>query len=189
MDSGMRSGHGTGAISFVNTGDAASTRRTWLWMAQQSGGVFGTWRTTDGGAVWVQVDKNEHPHGLAELYQPAATGVLYMAGAYSRHGWGVLRSADFGVSWVHVGSTGNQRAVFGTPRRLYSSYSYPVGLGASYSPAFQMAPQPGIAGWTSPTTPAAMREGAAQAAVTSDGTRFYLVTANYGAGLWRYIEP
>jgi hypothetical protein len=25
--------------------------------------------------------------------------------------------------------------------------------------------------------------------VTSDGTRFFLVTANYGAGLWRYIEP
>ena len=29
----------------------------------------------------------------------------------------------------------------------------------------------------------------AQAAVTSDGTRFFVVTANYGAGLWRYIEP
>ncbi len=189
VHAGMRSGHGTGAISFVNTGDAVSTRRTWLWMAQQSGGVYGTWRTTDGGAAWVQVDKNEHPHGLAEVFQPGATGVLYMAGAYSQHGWGVLRSADFGVSWAHVGSTGNQRVVFGTPRRMYSSYSYPVGLGASYSPAFQTAPQPGTAGWTSPATPAAMREGAAQAAVTSDGTRFFVVTANYGAGLWRYIEP
>jgi len=53
-------------------------------MAQQSGGVHGTWRTGDRGATWIQVDKNEHPHGLAEIYQSGTNGVLYIAGAYSR---------------------------------------------------------------------------------------------------------
>jgi hypothetical protein len=189
MPAGMRAGNGTGSISFINTGAAATTRGTWLWMAQQSGGVYGTWRTTTGGAIWTQVDKNEHPHGFAEAYQPGTNGVLYIAGAYSQLGWGVLRSADYGVTWAHVGSSDNQRVVFGTPSRVYSSYGYPTGLGASDGPSFQVAPQPGTSGWTSPSTPAAMKQGGSQVAVSTDGTRSYLISANYGAGLWLYIEP
>ena len=188
MPAGMRAGNGTGAISFIDTGLAAGTRGTWLWMAQQSGGVYGTWRTTNGGSIWSQVDRNEHPHGFAEAYQPDANGVVYIAGAYSQSGWGVLRSADYGVTWSHVGSSGNQRVVFGTPTRVYSSYSYPTGLGASDGPSFQVAPQPGTGGWVSPPTPAAMKEGASQVAVTTDGARIHLISANYGAGLWLYIE-
>ena len=189
INGGMREGAGTGSISFINTGSAAGTRGTFLWMAQQSGGVYGTWRTTTGGASWVQVDKNEHPHGYAEVYQPDASGVVYMAGVYSQLGWGVLRSTNYGVTWSHVGMNSNQRAVYGTPKAVYSSYSYPTGLGASDGPSFQFAAQPGSGAWSSPATPAAMREGAAQAAVGSDGTRFYVVTANYGSGLWLYVEP
>lgn len=189
MNAGMRAGNGTGSVSFINTGSASSTRFTWLWMAQQSGGIYGTWRTTNAGVAWTQVDKNEHPHGFAEAYQPGASGVVYIAGAYSQFGWGVLRSADYGVTWAHVGSSGNQRVIFGTPTRVYSSYSYPTGLGASDGPSFQVAPQPGTSGWVSPVTPAAMTQGASQVAVTTDGTRYYLISANYGAGLWLYLEP
>jgi hypothetical protein len=189
INAGMREGSGTGSISFINTGSAAATRGTFLWMAQQSGGVYGTWRTTNAGGSWVQVDKNEHPHGYAEAYQPDANGVIYIAGVYSDLGWGVLRSTNYGVTWSHVGSNGNQRVVYSTPKAVYSSYSYPTGLGATDGPSFQMAAQPGNGAWTSPATPAAMREGAAQAAVTFDGTRYTVVTANYGAGLWLYIEP
>ncbi len=189
INAGMREGSGTGSISFINTGSAAGTRGTFIWMAQQSGGIYGTWRTTNAGASWVQVDKNEHPHGYAEVYQPDASGVVYMAGVYSQLGWGVLRSADYGVTWSHVGSNGNQRVIYGTTKAVYSSYSYPTGLGAADGPSFQAAPQPGTGAWTSPATPAAMREGAAQATVGFDGTRFFVVTANYGAGLWLYVEP
>ena len=77
-------GTGTGAIFFINTGNAATTRGTWLWLAPQSGGIYGTWRTANGGASWVQVDKNEHPHGSSQIYQPNNNGVVYMAGAYLR---------------------------------------------------------------------------------------------------------
>ena len=170
-------------------GSAGATRGTFLWMAQQSGGIYGTWRTTNGGASWTQVDRNEHPHGYAQAYQPDASGVIYMAGAYSQLGWGVLRSADYGVTWQHVGSTDNQRVVYGTPRYLYSSYSYPTGLGATNGPSFQLASQPGTGAWNSPGTPAAMRQGATSAAIGFDGARYHIVTGNYGAGLWKYIEP
>jgi hypothetical protein len=189
INAGMREGAGTGSISFINTGSAAGTRGTFLWMTQESGGIYVTWRTTNAGASWVQVDKNEHPHGYAEVYQPDASGVVYMAGVYSPLGWGVLRSTNYGVTWSHVGMNGNQRVVYGTSKAVYSSYSYPTGLGAADGPSFQVAAQPGTGAWSSPATPAAMREGAAQAAVGSDGTRFYVVTANYGAGLWLYVEP
>ncbi|MBC7840932.1 MAG: hypothetical protein H7099_01390 [Gemmatimonadaceae bacterium] len=189
MNAGMRAGHGTGSIAFINTGSAATTRGTFLWLAQQSGGNYGTWRTTDGGASWTQVDKNEHPHGFAEVYQPDAGGVVYMAGAYSLKGWGVLRSTDYGVTWAHVGASGNQRVVFGTPKHVYSAFSYPTGLGASDGPSLQMAAQPGTGPWTQQKTPAAMKEGATQVAVGFDGTHYHLVSAHYGSGLWLYIEP
>ncbi len=54
---GMLQSGGTAAIFFINTGNASTTRGTWLWMAQASD-AHGTWRTTNSGAGWVMVDKN-----------------------------------------------------------------------------------------------------------------------------------
>ncbi len=189
LNPGMLEGVRSAAIAFINTGSAATTRTTWLWIGEQSGGQFGTWRTTNSGTTWTQVSRNEHPVGYAETFQLDASGVMYMAGFYAVEGNGVLRSTDFGVTWAQVGNSGNQRVVFGTPKNMYSSYSFPSGLNTSGGPSFQLAPQPGTGTWTSPTTPAAMRQGAAQVAITNDGTRSVFVTANYGAGLWLYIEP
>jgi hypothetical protein len=189
INPGMREGVRTAAISFINTGTATTTRSTWLWIAEQSGGQFGTWRTTNGGTSWTQVNRNEHPVGYAEAFQQDASGVMYMAGFYSLEGNGVLRSTDFGVTWAHVGNSSNQRVVFGTLKNMYSSYSFPSGLTGADGPSFQLAPQPGTGTWVSPATPAAMKEGGAQVAIGFDGTRYFFVTANYGAGLWLYIEP
>ena len=189
INPGMVEGVRTASISFINTGNPATTRTTWLWIGEQSGGLFGTWRTTNGGLSWTQVSRNEHPVGYAEAFQLDASGVIYMAGFYSLEGNGVQRSTDFGVTWTHVGSSTNQRVVYGTPKNMYSSYSFPSGLNGADGPSFQLAPQPGTGTWASPATPAAMKEGAAQVAITNDGTRFIFVTANYGAGLWLYIEP
>ncbi len=177
------------AVAFINTGTAATTRSSILWIGEQSGGLYGTWRTTTSGTSWTQVDKNEHPVGYAEVFQPDASGVMYMAGFYSDRGAGVLRSSDFGLTWIQVGANENQRAVWGTSRNVYSSYSFPRSLDASDGPSFQTAPQPGTGTWTRPATPPAMRQGAAQVAIGFDGTRNYFVTANFGAGLWRYVEP
>jgi hypothetical protein len=186
---GMLQNGGTGSIFFINTGNASSTRGTWLWMAQQSGGVYGTWRTTNSGGSWAQVDKNEHPHGAAQIYQPDNNGVVFMAGAYSNSGWGVLRSADYGQTWTHVGNTGNETVVVGTSKNVYAMYGYPVGIGGTNNPSFQLAAQPGTGNWASPGTPGGLTQGAAQFSVVNDGSHNIIVGAMWNSGLWRYVEP
>jgi hypothetical protein len=186
-DAGMAEQGGTAGIFFIDTGAAATTRKTFLWLAQQSD-VYGTWRTADAGATWTRVDGNEHEHGNAQIFQPDAGGVVYMAGVYSALGWGVLRSTDYGQTWAHVGKATNENVVFGTSKNVYAMNSGAAGLAAVVDPAFQIAPSPGT-DWSMPGTPAEMTQGAAQAAVTSDGTHNVIVTANWGAGLWRYVEP
>lgn len=189
LNPGMLTAGRTASINFINTGTAATTRSTFLWISEQAGGTFGTWRTTNRGATWVQVDKNEVASGSNPIYQPDASGALYMAGANSVLGAGVLRSADYGVTWSHVGPVGNESVVFGTPKNIFATYGFAGGLASSGGPFFQTALHPGTGTWTTPTTPAAMRMGGSQVAAGFDGSRYYLVSANYGAGLWLYIDP
>jgi hypothetical protein len=178
----MNQGTGTGSLFFINTGDIATTAKTWLWSAQSANGVIGTWRTSNGGLSWVRVDTNEHPHGQMQIYQPDTSGVVYMAGVQ-----GVLRSTDFGQSWTHVGDPINQSAVFGTPNKIYGAYSWACRL-CKLDPALQVAPVPGTSRWVRQPAPPGMSIGPAKAAVVFDGTRYIIITANWHAGLWRYVE-
>ena len=187
-DPGMAGGS-TYGINFINTGDVATTRTTWLWMAAATGGKIGTWRTTNSGTAWKKVESNEHPAGVTEIYQPDTKGIVYAAGVYSSLGWGILRSTDYGVTWVHVGQAIQERVIVGTPRHLYSMMGGASGPGAMVDPSLEVADQPGTGAWTKPGTPTAMTQGPAQAVVTYDGTNSVIVAANYNAGLWRYIEP
>jgi len=190
MADGMHQNSGTGFVFFINTGNPATTAKTWLWTAQGTGGVIGTWRTSNGGATWVRVDGNEHPHGQMQIYQPDAAGVVYMPGSYSTLGAGVLRSTDYGETWTHVGIAMNEAAVFGTPKRVYAMYAWaawPCG-GCLIDPALQSAPQPGISGWARMSTPPEMTIGPAQAATVFDGTNYIVLMANWRGGLWRFIE-
>ena len=188
LDPGMDENGGTGFITFINTGNAGTTRITWLWMGQQTGGTIGTWRTTNGGTSWTQVDTGEHPHGESQIYQPDNNGVVFMAQVYSALGWGVLRSTDYGQTWNHVGGTGTQGIVYGTPNNVYSDWSWACG-GCTVDPGFQFAPLPGTGTWSSIATPAGMAMGPAQVATTFDGSNYILVGANWLSGLWRYVEP
>jgi hypothetical protein len=178
----------SGSIDFINTGNAATTRGNWLWMGQQSGGMFGTWRTSDSGTTWTQVDKNEHGY-VPQIYQPDTSGVVFMAGAYSAFGDGVLRSADYGQTWSHVGLSEIEALVFGTSKNVYSMYGYPVGPGSTTAPSFQVASQPGTGTWVAPGTPASLTQGPAQVAVVNDGTHNIFVGAMFNSGVWRYVEP
>jgi hypothetical protein len=181
---------GTGGINFIDTGDAATTRNTWLWLGQASGGTLGTWRTSTGAANgdWKQVQTNEHPGGVSQIYQPDKKGVVFMAGLYSNDGYGVFRSTDYGQTWTHLGATNLQeRVVFGTSQRVYAMMGNEV-AGTGSDPALQIAPQPGDAMWTLPATPG-MTQGPLQALVTSDGKSSIILLASWTSGLWRYVEP
>jgi hypothetical protein len=189
MAAGMLQNGGTAALLFIDTGNASTTRNTWLYVPQGTGGSIGTWRTSTAGSVWNNVDSNEKPHGGFQIYQPDSSGVVFMPGIYSAHGWGVLRSTDFGQTWAHVGPSSAQALVFGTGSRIYTMWGWPIGIGGVVDPSLWIADQPGTGTWTQPGTPAAMSQGPGSAAVTFDGTHYILVTGNHNAGLWRYIEP
>jgi hypothetical protein len=183
--SGAMSGTGgTGAVAFINTGNASTTRGNWLWMATQ-GGNYGTWLTADSGATWAQVDTNAHPAGSTQIYQPDNNGVVFMAGAGSALGSGVLRSTDYGHTWTHVGMTNNESVVIGTSKNLYAMYGYPD----APPPSFELASAPGTGTWIAPNTPSGMVEGAVQMIVVNDGTHNILLGAMWESGVWRYIEP
>jgi len=175
-------------IFFINTGNATSTRATWLWLGDASGGSYGTWRTADSGTAWARVDSNEHIID-SYIYQPDTSGVIYMAGANSELGSGILRSSDYGLTWVHVGQDTIQTTVIGTSKYVYGMYGLPADPGGSTNPSFQVAFQPGEGTWVAPGTPAALTQGAAQLAVVNNGANNILVGAMWKKGVWRYVEP
>lgn len=187
VDPGMKQGGGTGTIFFINTGNPATTAQTWLWISEGTGGKVGAWRTTDAGTTWIRVDSNEHPHGQLQIYQPDTSGVLYMPGIYSALGSGVLRSTDFGQTWKHVGNRIEQAIVFGTPKKVYGMFAGACG-GCILDANIQVAAVPGISGWVRVQMPAEMAIGPAQAVTVFDGTDHIIVTANWRAGLWRFVE-
>jgi hypothetical protein len=189
VESEMNSNGGTGGINFIDTGDAKTSRNTWLWMASDTVIGKGTWRTANGGANWTKVEDNDHPGGVSEIYQPDDSGVVYMPGVYSSRGHGVLRSTDYGMTWTHVGQAQPERVVFGTPIHMYALVGAASGPGAMVNPNLEIADQPGTGTWTNTATPPAMFQGPAQASVSIVGKSTVIVLANYNAGLWRYVEP
>jgi hypothetical protein len=185
---------GTAGIFFIDTGTAATSSQTWLWMDQGSGGVYGLWRTTNGGTAWTQVQTVEHPHGASQIYN-AGGGVIYVTGSYSTPPGGgiqsanaILRSTDYGVTWSTV-ALGGGTVVWGTPNNVYAAYSWAHGLGTTDPTNFVVAAQPGTGTWTSTPTPSGMVEGPAQVATSFDGSNYVFVGACWWAGLWRYVEP
>lgn len=180
--SGMLQPNRSPSIFFINTGNAGTTRGTWLWIGDATGGVVGTWRTTNSGAQWVRVDDNEHLSDT-QIYQPDNSGVVYTAG------FGIRRSTDYGQTWTGVGLNFNEAVVFGTTKNVYAMYGFAVGPLGSVPPAFQLAVQPGNGTWVAPGTPAGLTQGPAQVAVLNNGTNNILVGAMRNRGIWRYVEP
>jgi hypothetical protein len=181
---GMLTTSQSGSISFVDTGNASGTRGTWLWIGRSGG--FGTWRTSNGGATWVQVDKNESGGGV---FQPDTNGVVYMPGINSALGNGVLRSNDYGQTWAHVGLGGAEAVVFGTSKNVYAMFGAAIGPSGSIGPNFEVASQPGTGTWVAPGTPPGLADGAAAITVVNDGTHNIFVGAMFNSGVWRYVEP
>lgn len=180
LNNGMLLNGGSAAIFFINTGNAITTARTWLYIGD--GANSGTWRTTDSAATWTRVDDNERLAGT-QIYQPDSNGVVFMAGIP-----GVSRSVDYGQTWTRLGTATNRSVVFGTNRNVYSMYGIPLS-GASLNPNFQVASQPGTGTWVTPGTPAGLINGPAQVAVVNDGLHAVFLGAMWNAGIWRYVEP
>jgi hypothetical protein len=180
--------------SFVDTGVASATRKTWFAIAQ--GGAAPV-MTSDEGASWRvpiglanPMDAGspnglQHPHGSSNFYQTGST--LFVGGIYGP-GQGVYRSTDLGAHWSRV-DRGNQpeSIVWGTPKRVYAMWGWACSncnLGSN----FEMAAQPGTT-WSSVAVPSTLVIGPNSLVVTSDGVHSIFVGAMWAAGIWRYVEP
>ncbi len=188
-DPGMNMSGGTWGIEFIDTGSSSTTRNTWLCAAAAAGGSIGTWRTTNGGTSWAQVDNGEHQTGEFQTYQPDTSGKLYMPEIYSSLGSGVLYSTNYGATWTHEGNNTPMGIIVGTAKSLYSADGFGVGPGNTYPPNLQTAVPPGTGSWASPTTPGGMNQGPAQGLVLNNGPNNIVILANYNAGMWLYVEP
>jgi photosystem II stability/assembly factor-like uncharacterized protein len=182
-------GFPSGGISwypyFIDTGDAAGTRKTWFAIAQDGASAI---MTSDGGAHWTVpagISGLQHPHGNSQIFQNAAT--LYVGGVYGP-GQGVYRSPDRGVTWSRVDTgTYPEAVVWGTPTTVYSMYAWACS-GCNLGTDFETAPEPGTA-WSSSAVPPALTIGPNSVAVTFDGVHHVFVAVMWDQGIWRYVEP
>jgi hypothetical protein len=167
---------------FVRTGNAATTRTTWLTQAQWDSNTAGIWRTDNAGVSWTHVAPTyEHKHGSTQFHQPG-NGVVY---APSVNPNGVFRSTDGGQTWMQV-STANANAVFATPAHLFSQDSF--ASAGSYAPNLYFSTPAQDTQWTAMTAVPAMSNGAKRAAVTHSGANYIVVSGNWLGGVWRYVE-
>jgi hypothetical protein len=180
----------TGGISwypyFIDTGAAATTRKTWFAIAQDGASAV---MTDDGGVSWTipnGVAGLQHPHGNSQLYQNGST--LFIAGIYGPEGQGVYRSTDNGANFARVDSGQTPEAlVWGTVKNVYAMYAWACS-GCNLGTQFEIAPQPGT-DWATATVPDELVIGPNSVVVTNDGTNFVFVGLMWDQGLWRYVEP
>jgi hypothetical protein len=172
---------------FVKTGNAATTRKTWLTIAQANNGVNGTWRTTDGGATWQKVSQVEHVHGTAQIFD-AGGGVIYIGGTFAQGG--IYRSTDYGATWTQVenAARGGTSTIIGTPTMLYSGYGYAGEVGFA-----NLMTSTNGASWVNTTSfssqPSGMTWGPKRFAITYDGLHRIVIGGFWDSGIWRYVEP
>jgi hypothetical protein len=171
----------------LGLGSASSS--TWLTEAQWNDNTNGMWMTFDGGGGWTQVEPQlEHGHGGAQIFQD---GVGHIWAAGNAAGQGVIfRSADFGKTWAPVNNGGvPQNDVFGSPNYVYATF--PAADLGGQGQHLQRSPIGDGVNWVDwdPVSPPGMTNGAKRGAVTYDGSHYIVVTGNWLAGIWRYVEP
>jgi len=84
-------------------------------------------------------------------------------------------------------SDSSRTVVWASATKIYAAYGWPIGVG-TVNPALETAALPGTGTWTEPT-PGAMTQGPNEVAVVFDGTHYVFLSANFNAGIWRYVEP
>ena len=181
-------GFPTGGISwfptFLDTGAANTTSKTWFAIAQNGGSPV---VTRDGGNTWTiptGLQTIQHPHGEAQIFQRQRT--LFVPGVNGGAGDGVYRSTDFGATFTRVTKPIAASIAWGSPNHVYSMWAWSC-FGCVIDPKFMVGSANGDT-WTSPGVPKTMLMGADHVAVTSDGSHYIFVAATRSTGLWRYVE-
>lgn len=168
--------------SEISGGATAST--TILTVSQWATGE-GTWRTTTTGATWAKSTTVQHTHGNAQIVTRAGGEVFVPGIKGDTSATGVWRSTDYGVTFALVNDGTNQNGLIATPNFTYADMGWATQGTQGQTP--QRAAVGNGAAWTNYASWAATN-GSVQAAVTTDGSRYAIVSGCRLAGLWRYIE-
>jgi hypothetical protein len=187
-----------GGQTYANMGPAGNTSfGHYFWIDDNTmlaigdgdnGSGPGTWRGVRSGTAWpwtwtwTRVSTQQHWHGSSQIYIDPASGAIFTGGGY-----GIQKSVDGGRTWTVV-STRYSGGIVGTATTLYSTSNYAntMGFGPDLMRSSRTA---GGTSWTADTPPSAMNNGWIAAAAVNDGTRWVIVSGNWNAGLWRYVEP
>jgi len=172
---------GTGVSNYV----FFITSTTWLSVAQ-SGGP-GTFRSTDSGAHWTKVGGMVHAHGNSQIYIDTDHSAVYVGD--HDNGGGIYRSTNAGATFQAVATGRPSSTIFATATHIYSMDPGANALGTP--PSLQIATRSLGTDWVFSDTPAAMNNGAKRAAVAYNATsgHWSILSCNWNAGFWRYVEP
>jgi hypothetical protein len=159
------------------------TSTTWLMVAQSGGG--GTRRTTNSGASWSDVGDMEHVHGGEQIYVDPTSGYIYVPSHSSLSG--IYRSTDGGASFAQV-SNAQSAAVFATGNTIYSLDS--GATTGTNNPIPHTSGRDDGASFQAMEVPGGMTNGTKRADATFDANtgRWAVISGNWNAGIWRYIE-
>ena len=141
-----------------------------------------TWRgvKNHGAWLWSKVSRQYHGQGGHQPFIDRTNGLIYNPGHF-----GIERSGDSGLTWTMV-STTPADVVVGTPGMLYAGCSYPVE--SPYDPRFQHARRSSGTSWSPDPIPKGMANGPKRIAITTDGRHQILLSGNWLAGIWRFVE-
>jgi hypothetical protein len=153
------------------------TSRIWLLVSRRTE-ANGTLRTADAGKTWTKVSDLEHSGGQSQIHV-GENGLVLLPGEF-----GLARSTDYGETFRVVIPDATLNSVTATKKYYYTMNGgfqplnllrSPIADGTSWSPYTDDPPGMGV--------------GTKRVAVSSNGERSVLVSGNWLAGLWRYIEP
>lgn len=167
-------------IFFIDTGNAGTTADTWL-LVPQSGNGATVYRTTNGGGSWASVASFDHFHGCSQLANLGAGRAFIGAEG------GIFETTDSGATWTQVDST-NENGCVATPNAVYSSFGWASADGWDALNLKRRALPSGS--WTDQSPPAGLPQvnGWKRAAVTQFLGRYAVVSGNWCAGIWRFVE-
>jgi hypothetical protein len=148
--------------------------------------LYGTWRGTRSGATWpwtwtwTKVSEQQRFHGCHQFFIDPITHAILNGGAF-----GIDKSNDDGLTWTRSSKT-LSGVIIGTATTLYSTTNY--ASGGTVPAHLQHATLDGTS-WTEDPTPGGMTNGWHAAAVSCGSDHHVIVSGNWLAGLWRYVEP
>lgn len=165
----------------------ATLSTTWLIQSQWDSGQ-GTWRTTNSGASWTKVSSVQHYHGSGQIVTLAG-GHVFLPGVNGATSvTGVYYSSDYGVTFsatpVNDGSAEN--GCYATPNYIYADWGAANQAGQAEN--IQRASMAAKTTWASYGSASGRSIGSGRGAFITDGVKNAIVTANWNAGLWRYVE-